>query len=49
MLSVILHAPLRALFPPLLVSEALLIVLGVPVMKPVHAAFERMFKDPARR
>jgi uncharacterized membrane protein len=49
MLSVILHASLRALFPPLLVSEALLIVLGVPVMQPVHAALRRAFKDPARR
>lgn len=49
MLSVILHASLRALFPPLVTSEGLLIVLGVPVMKPVHAALERVFKDPARR
>lgn len=49
MLSVILHAPLRALFPPLLVSEGLLIVLGVPVMQPVHAALRRVFGDPSRR
>ena len=49
MLSVILHASLRALFPPLLVSEALLIVLGVPVMQPVHAALRRVIKDPGRR
>jgi uncharacterized membrane protein len=49
MLSVILHASLRALFPPLMVSEALLIVLGVPVMQPVHAALRRVFADPARR
>jgi uncharacterized membrane protein len=48
MLSVILHAPLRALFPPLFVSEVLLIVLGVPVMQPVHAALRRVFKGPAR-
>jgi uncharacterized membrane protein len=49
MLSVILHASLRVLFPPLLVSEALLIVLGVPVMQPVHAALRRVFGEPARR
>lgn len=48
MLSAILHAPLRGLFPPLLVSEVLLIVLGVPVMQPVHAALRRVFKDPGR-
>jgi xanthine/uracil permease len=49
MLSVILHASLRVLFPPLVVSEALLIVLGVPVMRPVHAAFRRLIKDSASR
>jgi uncharacterized membrane protein len=49
MLSYILHAPLRALFPPLLVSEGLLIVLGVPVMQPVHAALTRVFRDPSKR
>ena len=49
MLSAILHASVRALFPPLLISEILLIVLGVPVMQPVHAALRRVFKDPARR
>jgi uncharacterized membrane protein len=46
MLSVILHASLRALFPPLLVTEVLLIVLGVPVMQPVHAALRRVVKGP---
>jgi uncharacterized membrane protein len=49
MLSVILHAPLRALFLPLLVSEGLLIVLGVPVMRQVHAALSRVFWDPSKR
>jgi len=49
MLSAILHASVRALFPPLLISEVLLIVLGVPVMQPVHAALRRVFKDPGRR
>lgn len=49
MLSFILRAPLHALFPPLLVSEVLLIVLGVPVMQLVHAALRRVLKDPARR
>lgn len=46
MLSVLLRAPLRALLPPLLVSEVLLIVLGVPVMQPVHAALRRVFGPP---
>jgi len=49
MLSVILHASLRALFPPLLVTEVLLIVLGVPVMQPVHAALRRVVKGPVHR
>lgn len=44
MLSYLLHASLRALFPPLVVSEISLIVLGVPVMQPVHAALRRVFK-----
>lgn len=49
MLSFILHASLRALFPPLVVSEILLIVLGVPVMQPVHAALRRVFKSGTER
>lgn len=49
MLSVLLHAPLRALFPPLLASEVLLIVFGVPLMQPVHAALQRAFGDRAGR
>jgi uncharacterized membrane protein len=49
MLSVILHASLRALFPPLLVTEVVLIVLGVPVMQPVHAALRRVVKGPVHR
>lgn len=48
MLSAILHAPVRALFPPLAVSEVLLIVLGVPVMQPVHAALRRVFQSPTQ-
>jgi uncharacterized membrane protein len=48
MLSVILHASMRVLFPPLLVSEVSLIVLGVPVMQPVHAALRRVIKAPER-
>ncbi len=43
MLSNILHVPFRALLPPLLASELLLIVLGVPVMRPVHLALARVF------
>jgi hypothetical protein len=44
MLSVLLHASVRALFPPLLISEVLLVVLGVPVMQPVHAAIRRIVR-----
>jgi uncharacterized membrane protein len=40
MLSVILRVPAAALFPPLLASEAVLIVGGVPVMERVHRAVE---------
>ncbi|MDR5695118.1 MAG: QueT transporter family protein [Armatimonadota bacterium] len=36
MLSVILNLPFAGLFPPLLASEAVLIVGGVPVMQVVH-------------
>jgi hypothetical protein len=35
MLSVIIKAPFTALFPGLLVSEAILIVGGVPIMKAI--------------
>jgi len=42
MLSVLLHAPFTAIAPPILASEALLIVLGVPVMWPVHVALRRV-------
>jgi uncharacterized membrane protein len=42
MLSVLLKAPFRALFPPIAASEVLLLVLGVPVMRPVHAALNRL-------
>jgi uncharacterized membrane protein len=38
MLSVLLKAPVAALFPPLLISEAVLIVGGVPLMRRVHEA-----------
>jgi uncharacterized membrane protein len=38
MLSVLLKAPVAALFPPLLASEAALIVGGVPLMRRVHEA-----------
>ncbi len=42
MLSVLLRAPFRALFPPLAVSEIILLVLGVPLMRAVHAALSRL-------
>jgi uncharacterized membrane protein len=48
MLAFILQAPVRVLFLPILVSELLLIVLGVPVMQPVHAAIRRAVKGPAK-
>jgi uncharacterized membrane protein len=38
MLSVLLRAPFRAIFPPVLASELLLLLAGVPVMRTVHAA-----------
>lgn len=40
MLSVLLRAPFAVLFPPLLASEAVLIVGGVPVMARVHRTIE---------
>jgi uncharacterized membrane protein len=40
MLSVILNLPFAVLFPPLLASEAVLIVGGVPVMARVHRIIE---------
>ncbi len=48
MLSNILHVPFRALLLPLLASELLLIVLGVPVMRPVHLALARVFGERRR-
>ncbi|HET7266198.1 MAG TPA: QueT transporter family protein [bacterium] len=48
MLSFILQASPRVLFPPLVISEILLIVLGVPVMQPVHAALRKVLKSPTR-
>jgi hypothetical protein len=41
MLSVLLRLPFAAIFPPLLVSEAVLIVGGVPLMARAHRAVER--------
>ena len=40
MLSVLLRVPFVALFPPLLLSEAVLIVGGVPIMARVQRAME---------
>lgn len=48
MFSSISGAPITALAPPLLFSETLLIVLGVPVMRPVHKALDRVFGDRLR-
>jgi uncharacterized membrane protein len=38
MLSAILNVPVSVLFPPLLISEAILIVGGLPLMRRVHEA-----------
>ncbi len=40
MLSVLLRVPFIALLPPLLLSEAVLIIGGVPMMERVHRAIE---------
>ncbi len=45
MLANVLHAPFRVLLPPLLGSELILLVLGVPVMRPVHLALRRVFGE----
>ena len=41
MLSAILHARLSVLFPPLVASELILLLGGVPLMRPVHTALSR--------
>jgi len=46
MLAVLLHASFIVIGPPILASELLIIVLGVPVMWPVHTALRRMLGDP---
>lgn len=40
MLSAVLNLPFAALLPPLLLSEVVLIVGGVPIMRRVHLAVE---------
>jgi len=45
MLMVLLGVPFRPLFLPLLAGEVILIVGGVPVMRPVHLALRRAFGD----
>jgi uncharacterized membrane protein len=51
MLSVLLRVPILALsplgglLPWIMASELLLIVLGVPVMRPVHLALQRIFGE----
>ena len=42
MLSVLMRVPFRLLFPPITASEVILLVLGVPVMYPVHLALRRL-------
>jgi len=43
MLKILLAAPFRTLFLPILASEVVLLVVGVPVMRPVHLALRRAF------
>jgi len=43
MLAVLLRAPFGPIALPVLASEVVLIVIGVPVMRPVHAALQRVF------
>jgi hypothetical protein len=45
MFSFVLHSPMRTLLPPLLGSELLLLILGVPVMWPVHLALSRLRRE----
>ncbi|HLW58491.1 MAG TPA: QueT transporter family protein [bacterium] len=42
MLSVLLRAPFRALITPLIGSEVILLIAGVPMMHPVHVALQRL-------
>jgi uncharacterized membrane protein len=42
MLSALLRAPFRILFAPITASEVILLVLGVPVMYPLHLALRRL-------
>ncbi len=48
MLSVLLRAPFRALFPPVAASEVTLLMLGVPLMQPVRAALSRFMRGRDR-
>lgn len=48
MLTVLLRQSFWVLLPPLLASELLLIVVGVPVMRRVHAALNRVVPDRPR-
>ena len=49
MLSVLLRAPFRVLFPPITASEVILLVLGVPAMYPVHLALQRLTGERRER
>jgi hypothetical protein len=46
---VLLRAPFRALVPPIAASELTLLLLGVPAMRPVHAAVNRLLPAGAPR
>jgi uncharacterized membrane protein len=44
MLSVVLRAPFRVLFPSITASELILLLFGVPLMRPVHVALSRLMR-----
>jgi len=48
MFHFIFHAPFRGFLVPLVPVEVGLIVLGVPLMRPVHVALERLVGGEAR-
>jgi len=48
MLSAVLPAPFRVLVAPLIGSELVLLLVGVPLMRPVHLALQRLLsRGPA--
>ena len=48
MLSAVLPAPFRTLAAPLVGSELILLLIGVPLMRPVHLALQRLLGEGPR-